>query len=174
MMSIDQKGISLSDITIRNRLQPGDIGYITYLHGALYKEEYNYGISFEAYVAEGLAEFYQNYDPGKDRAWICEHAGTIIGSLFLMHREEAAQLRYFLIRPEYRGLGLGKKLMQQYMTCLNENGYSSSYLWTTHELNAAASLYKRHGFALVEEKLSSEFGKPLTEQKYELVVNLQL
>lgn len=170
-MSTEQQEISLGDIAIRNRLQPGDIGVITYLHGVMYKEEYNYGISFEAYVAEGLAEFYHNFDPERDRVWICEHGDSIIGTLFLMHREEAAQLRYFLIQSEYRGLGLGKKLMQQFMTYLKENGYTSSYLWTTHELDAAASLYKRHGFVLIEEKPSSKFGKPLTEQKYELILN---
>lgn len=170
-MSAKTKDVSLNDIKIRNHLRPGDIGYIVYLHGELYKQEYNYGISFEAYVAEGLVEFYRHYKSDKDRVWICEHSGKIIGSLFLMHREEASQMRYFLIQSEYRGLGLGKKLMQQYMTHLKENSYSSSYLWTTHELDVAASLYKRHGFVLVEEKPSSRFGKPLTEQKYKLIID---
>lgn len=161
------KKISKEDISIRNSLTPGDIGYITYLHGDLYQKEYSYGVAFEAYVAQGLAEFFQQYDSTKDRVWICEHEGNIIGSLFLMHREQAAQLRYFLIRAEYRGLGLGKRLMQLYMDSLNECGYTSSYLWTTHELDAASSLYKRHGFELAEEKPSTRFGKPLKEQKYE-------
>jgi peptidyl-dipeptidase Dcp len=53
------------------------------------------------------------------------------------------------------------------MDFLRECGYSSSYLWTTDELPAAASLYTRHGFRLTEEKNSSAFGKPLKEQRYE-------
>jgi GNAT superfamily N-acetyltransferase len=161
--------IKPEDITIRTELKPGDIGYIIYLHGLLYAEEYQYGISFESYVAAGFHEFYQQYDPARDRVWICEHGKEIIGFLLLMHRGEKAQLRYFLLVPAYRGLGLGKKLMELYMDFYHQCGYTSSYLWTTNELPAAASLYMRKGFRLVEEKVSTAFGKPLKEQKYELV-----
>jgi ribosomal protein S18 acetylase RimI-like enzyme len=161
--------IKPEDITIRTELKPGDMGYVIYLHGSLYAEEYQYGISFESYVAAGLHEFYQQYDPSRDRVWICEHGGEIVGFLLLMHRNDAAQLRYFLLKPAYRGLGLGKKLMELYMDYYRQCGFTSSYLWTTNELPAAASLYTRYGFRLVEEKESTAFGKLLKEQKYELV-----
>jgi len=162
----------LEDITIRTELKPGDIGYVIYLHGVLYGGEYGYGIGFETYVAAGLQEFYQAYDPGRDRAWICEHEGTMVGFLLLMHRgNETAQLRYFLVRPEYRGIGLGKRLMELFMQFLEECNYRSAYLWTVDELPAAASLYKRHGFRLTEEKPSAPFfGKPLREQRYDVVL----
>lgn len=158
----------INDITIRNELKPGDIGYIIYLHGSLYKKEYNYGIEFETYVAHGLCEFYQNYNPMKDRVWICEHNNQIIGFLLLMNRGDTAQLRYFLIKPEYRGIGLGSKLMNLYMEFLTQCKYKRSYLWTTHELTTAAYLYKKFGFKLTEEKESKNFGKFLIEQRYDL------
>lgn len=161
---------SLSDISIRTILQPGDIGYVVYMHGALYRMEYNYGIQFETYVAKGLCEFYEKYDPKRSRVWVCEHNNKMIGFLLLMDRKEAAQLRYFLIQPDYRGIGLGSRLMNLYMDFLRECGYKASYLWTTHELRAAASLYKRFGFQLTEEKESNSFGKPLMEQRYDLVL----
>lgn len=168
---LDKKqGIIINDIKIRTKLKPGDIGYVIYLHGEIYKKEYNYGIEFETYVAKGLHEFYQTYDPHKDRVWICEHNGRIIGFLLLIKRGEAAQLRYFLIEKEYRGIGLGKKLMNLYMDFFHKCGYESSYLWTTHELNAAANLYTKNGFKLVKEKSSDAFGKRLHEQKYELIL----
>jgi GNAT superfamily N-acetyltransferase len=162
--------ISIDDIKIRTTLEPGDIGYIIYRHGKLYSKEYGYGISFEAYVAAGFFEFYKSYDPGKDRVWICEHDESIVGFVLLMHRENnSAQLRYFYLEPGYRNIGLGKKLMSLYMNFFKECGYTSSYLWTTNELPAAASLYTRYGFSLAEEKESMAFGKPLKEQKYVLV-----
>ncbi|MEO9021262.1 MAG: GNAT family N-acetyltransferase [Ginsengibacter sp.] len=162
--------IQINEITIRNNLNPGDIGYIIYLHGNSYKEEYNYGTEFEIYVASGLLEFYQQYDPRKDRIWICEHQHRIIGSLVLVHRKNnSAQLRFFLIEPAYRGLGLGKKLMELSMEFFYQSHYQSCYLWTNDELGAAASLYKRHRFKLAAEKSSNAFGKKITEQRYDLL-----
>jgi N-acetylglutamate synthase-like GNAT family acetyltransferase len=160
--------ISLEDITIRTNLHAGDIGYITYLHGIIYQTEYDYGIEFESYVASGLHEFYQQYEPTRNRVWVCEHKNTIVGFLLLMNRGDAAQLRYFLIEKAYRGIGLGKKIMKLYMDFYHQCGYKSSYLWTTSDLSEAATLYKRFGFELVEEHSSSLFGRDVIEQKYEL------
>lgn len=153
-------------INMRESLVHGDIGEITRLHGTVYGQERGYGMAFEAYVAESLAEFYHHYDADRDRIWLCESQGRIVGTLFLMHRDDAAQLRYFLVLPEYRGLGLGKDLMGRYMAAMAACGYRRSYLWTTSELDAAAALYTRHGFVLAEEVPSVRFGKPLIEQKY--------
>lgn len=162
--------ISLRDILIRTELRPGDIGYVTYMHGALYSREYHYGLQFESYVAKGLCEFYEKYNPARSRIWACEHNNRMIGSLLLMDRGNAAQLRYFLIEPEYRGIGLGMKLLTFYMDFLRQCGYKESYLWTTHELHAAASLYRRFGFQLTEEKESTAFGKPVREQRYDIIL----
>lgn len=97
--------LTLEDIHIRTELRPGDPDDIIHLHGSIYHEEYNYGIAFENYVATGLHEFYQQYDPAKDRIWICEHNNSIIGCLLLIHRPgNAAQLRYFLVTKPYRDI----------------------------------------------------------------------
>ena len=161
----------LEQITIRTDLQPGDLGAVIHLHGSYYGRQHGFSISFESYVAQGLHEFYEHYDPHRDRFWICEHGQQIIGSLLLMHRPaNAAQLRYFLVMPDYRGIGLGRKLMELFMRFLSDRGYRSAYLWTVNELPAAAALYRRFGFRLTEEKPSTAFGKPLREQRYDLAI----
>lgn len=163
--------ITIDDISVRNDIRPGDLGYVIHLHGRLYGVEYNYGVAFEMYVARGLHEFYEKYDGNRDRAWICEHNDRIMGFLLLMHRDDnTAQLRYFIVAPEYRSIGLGNRLLQMYVDVLRQRGYTSSFLWTTHEQEAAASLYKRYGFVLTEEKESTAFGKLLREQRYDLSV----
>ncbi len=162
--------IRLDDISIRSELVPGDIGYVIHLHGALYAREYGYGMQFETYVARGFCEFLERRDPERDRVWVCEHGIRIIGFLLLMNRGEAAQLRYFLIEPAYRGIGLGSKLMSLFMDSLRSLGYRKAYLWTTQELATAAFLYKRSGFILTEEKGSTAFGKPLLEHRYDLTL----
>lgn len=163
--------ITLSDIKIRTDLRPGDIGYVTFLHGLLYSREYNFGISFEAYVAAGLHDFYQQYDPNSDCVWVCEHKNKIVGFLSLMHRPaDTAQLRYFILSPDYRGIGLGKKLMNLFMEFFHLKGYRNAYLWTTNNLYTAAYLYKSKGFVLTQEMDSTHFGIPLKEQRYDLQI----
>ena len=88
-----------------------------------------------------------------------------------MHRcEEVAQLRYFYLEPEHRGIGLGNKLMSLFMDFLKEKGYKSAYLWTTNEQTAAANLYQDYGFELTEEKESNAFGNLLVEQRFDLIL----
>lgn len=161
--------MNFKNISIRTDPRPGDLGYAIYLHGSMYAAEYQYGISFETYVAKGMYEFYSQYDPEKDRIWVCEDEGRIIGFLLGMHRSnESAQLRYFLILPGYRGMGLGKKMMELFMEYLREKNYRHCYLWTTNQQATAAFIYKKLGFALTEEKPSDDFGMQLMEQRYDL------
>jgi len=163
-----EKKITQDDINIRTNLLPGDLGYIAFLHGMVYADECGYGLNFEGYVLESLGEFAHQYNPAKDRVWICEHHGKIVGFLAAVHRGQSAQLRYFILLDEYRGIGLGKKLMDSFMGYLNEQGLSTAYLWTTNEQQTATALYKRYGFRLTEEKPSKAFDKELTEQRYVL------
>ena len=159
------------EIIIRNNFEISDLEFVIHRHSQLYTEEYNYETSFETYVRTGLYEFYESYNPELDSVWICEHNEKIVGFILLMHREsKTAQLRYFYLEPELRTIGLGKKLMSLFMDFFKEKKYESCYLWTTNELQAAVSLYKRYGFELTEEKESAVFGKTLIEQRYDLMM----
>ena len=159
----------LEHINIRTDLKPGDIGFVTYMHGKLYSIEYGYGLSFESYVANGFHEFVSNHNAEKDAVWVCEHDEKIVGFLLLMDRgNNSAQLRFFILSPAYRGIGLGKKLLEKFVEHLHAKGYHHAFLWTTNEQQAAARLYERAGFRLTEEKESTSFGKDLVEQRYDL------
>jgi peptidyl-dipeptidase Dcp len=166
-----KKEVVMGEVRIRTRLMPGDLGFVAHLHGLVYTAEWNYGLGFEGYVLKGLGEFALGYDAAKDRVWICEEGDRMVGFLLGMRREEGvAQLRYFILLPEYRGSGIGKMLMQMFMDWLREHGYRRAYLWTTNELETAAALYLRHGFRLTEEKESAGFGKTLIERRYDWVL----
>lgn len=163
--------VTLEDIQIRTELKVGDLPFVIQSHSDLYQKEYNYGKTFDYYVIKGVAEFFEVYTPEKSRVWVCEHESKRIGFLSLMERGTAAQLRFFFMDKNYRGIGLGKHLMQLFLTFLKEQNYKSCYLWTTTEQLAAAALYKKHGFQWVEDMHStSTFDRPVIEQKYELVL----
>lgn len=162
--------INVEDISIRTELRPGDIGHITSRHGVLYAEEYGWGIEFESYVAAGLHEFYREFDSAKDCIWIAEYEGKIVGSVLVKSRGESAQLRYFYIEPEYRSLGLGKKLWGIALDFVTGHNFKIAYLLTTSELLRAAYLYTSTGFLLAEEITTTSFGKEVVEQKYILTL----
>lgn len=159
----------LNGIKIRNDFEPGDIGFVIQSHGELYKEEFGYGHHFEQYVTEGIVEFLQLPKPNKSRVWICEHNAYKMGFLLLFDRgDETAQLRYFFIYPEFRGSGIGNKLMNLFMDYLKEMNFKHCFLLTTNDLGSAVHLYKKYGFRMVEETETFEFGKSLFIQKYTL------
>lgn len=160
--------IKLDDITIRTDVRPGDIGYITYMHGWIYREEYEYSTAFEGYVAESFFEFIRGYNPDSERLWCAEHNGKIIGCIGIIGHGERAQLRWFLLDPHYRGIGLGKKLLQESLNFAREKNYKSVYLDTTNDLNKAISMYNKAGFVKVSEKANNSWREDLTELEFEM------
>ena len=156
---------------LRCYLKPEDIGYLTYLHGAVYAKEYGYDQTFEAYVARGLDEFLHSFRPDNDRMWLAETNDQIIGVIAVVgHSKDEAQLRWFLVHPGYRRLGLGGELMKEALSFCKERKYKTIFLWTTSELSAARHLYIRAGFKKTEGKTHEIWGKMVTEERYDLQV----
>ena len=126
----------------------------------------------ERYVAVSFSEFLENYDARKDRIWIVESDNNnIVGSMVIMGRSGVvAQLRYFILHPDYRGLGLGRKLMQLVMDFCKSAGYRSVYLWTASELNTAAHLYMQFGFKKTKQIPSNPWGKEVVLDCYDTII----
>jgi len=141
------------------------------LHGLLYAKEYGYDRTFEAYVAGGLAEFAQRFRADRDRLWLTEAGGQLIGSIAIVGRpKRSAQLRWFLVHPEYRGRGLGTRLMRAALRFCDDRRYGLVFLWTTSELEEAARVYTRFGFAKTQSKTHQIWGQHVTEERYERVL----
>jgi N-acetylglutamate synthase-like GNAT family acetyltransferase len=164
------KSILPANVTIRNQLKPGDIGYLIYLHGILYANEYGWDYTFETYVAQPLAAFAKAYNQ-RERIWIVEKDGQIAGSIAIVKAsEKVAQLRWMLLTPDLRGQGLGRFLVQEALEFCKEQGYAEVFLWTVSILTAATRLYQSAGFRLTEQKTHRIWGADLTEQRYDLAL----
>ncbi|BAV52191.1 transcriptional regulator [Mesorhizobium loti] len=150
-------------------LQVGDIGWITRRQGMLYAQDYGWDETYEALVAEILAAFVKSFDPKWERGWIAERDGEVVGSVFVMRKSpEVAKLRLLYVEPSARGLGIGKRLVEECIGFARAKGYKTLTLWTNDILTAARHIYQAAGFKLIEEEPHHSFGKDLVGQTWDL------
>jgi len=151
--------------------QPGDMGWIIHRHGVLYAEEYGFDESFEAMVARIVATFLENFDPRRERCWIAERDGEVVGSVLLVKdSEKTAKLRHLYVEPKARALGIGSRLVSECIRFARRAGYRKITLWTNDVLVSARRIYQAAGFCLVREEPHHSFGQDLVGQYWELAL----
>ena len=149
--------------------QPGDLGWIVHRQAILYAEEYGWDGTHEALAGEIVAQFIKNYDPNRERCWIAEKDGERVGGAFVAKvSDDIAQLRLLHVEAQARGLGIGKRLVQECLRFARRAGYQKMTLWTQSNLYAARHIYKQSGFQVVREQQHHSFGKDLTAETWEL------
>jgi DNA-binding MarR family transcriptional regulator/GNAT superfamily N-acetyltransferase len=152
--------------------QPGDMGWVIHRHGAIYAREWHYNAEFEALVARICADFLDHLDPARERCWIAERNRAIVGSVFLVKQSKSrAKLRLLLVEPSARGLGIGRRLIEECIRFARDAGYRTLTLWTQSDLLAARRLYKNAGFRVVGKESHDSFGRTgLVAETWELAL----
>ena len=137
---------------------------------SLYESERQFTTEiWKKYLTQGVISLIENFNPDKDCMLILECDGNASGCIAITHTEESvAQLRYFFLEPELRGLGAGKNLLDTALNFCREKKYSHVFLWTVSAQESARKLYKNAGFNITETSKNESWGSLVLEEKWDL------
>lgn len=148
--------------------RPGDLGWVVERHGALYSSEYGWGIEFEQLVARIVGDL----DLTRDTGWIAESGGRRVGCVFYVRQDATtAKLRMLLVDPAARGLGIGRRLVEECLRHARAEGCERITLWTRDSLVSARRIYQAAGFSLESQEKGMENGVPVNEQMWSLALH---
>ena len=158
-----------SGITIR-LFRKTDMDFVISRQLSLYASEYGFTSEiWKLYLTGGVHDFVNRFDRRRDCMYILENYGVPSGCIAIMHVDEAtAQLRFYFLTPEMRGLGAGRKLIDRAIDFCRQKKYEHVFLWTFSTLLAARHLYASRGFQITDTHVNSEWGEPVLEERWKL------
>jgi DNA-binding MarR family transcriptional regulator/N-acetylglutamate synthase-like GNAT family acetyltransferase len=152
---------------------PGDFGWMVKRHGEIYAQEYGWTEPFEGLCAQIVADFANKNDPKRERCWIAEMDGEIVGCVFLAQdlandSAKVARIRLLLVDPKARGLGVGAQLVDKCIRFARRAGYKKITLWTHSVLTAARHIYQKAGFRLMRTERHRSWGPTVVSEHWDL------
>ncbi len=104
-----------------------------------------------------LKLYYDNFGTGSaDFSFVADVDGKVIGAVWTRimndygHVDDATPSFAISLYKEYRGQGIGTKLMKEMLALLKEKGYKKASL-AVQKANYAVKMYKNVGFKIVDE-----------------------
>lgn len=104
-----------------------------------------------------LALYYEGFGSGKaDNCIVAEDDGTVIGAVWTRimndygHVDNDTPSFAISLYKEYRGQGIGIRLMQEMLDLLKQHGYRKASL-AVQKANYAVRMYEKVGFKIVRE-----------------------
>lgn len=157
------------DIKIRPYREQ-DIAYVIDRQLSLYESERHFTTElWKKYLTQGVISLIEKFNPEKDCMLILECDGNASGCIAITHTDDSvAQLRYFFLEPELRGLGAGSRLLKAALDFCRQKRYSHVFLWTVSAQESARILYKKTGFQITETSENEDWGTLVLEEKWDL------
>lgn len=147
---------------------PGGLSASCALQSHYYALHHGFGAIFEAGRLSDIGEFLDRYDSQRDGIWLLVDGGRVQGSIVIDAEAAApgaAQLRWFIVSDSLRGHDWGQRLMSAAMDFCRQR-FATVHLHTFAGLDAARHLYERHGFKLISERSSTDWGPPVLDQHF--------
>ena len=150
--------------------RPGDMGWVVHRHGCCTGRSTGTTSVSRRWWRESRRSLSKNSIPSGSAAGSPKKMGRTPELCFLVKKSATvAKLRLLLVEPSARGLGIGKRLVQECVRFGREAGYKKIMLWTQSELTAARRIYQNAGFKLIAEEKHESWGrKDLVAETWEL------
>lgn len=159
------------DVEIRS-VKPGELGVIAAQNMEFYMNELGLDKSFELFLFENMVRFIKNKEREKSEGWVVDHKGSAVGFIGVDgEKNETAKIVGLLLQPEFRKMGLGRRLMDQALAFCRENLYHRVYLWSFPELRDARRLYEFYGFSPTDEQTRTTWGKETVVERWDCILH---
>lgn len=127
-----------------------------------YQQWLNVDLCFQGFEEE-LAGLPGQYLPPRGGAWIARVDGKVAGCIALRPIDDGTcEMKRLWVRPDFRGLGLGRRLAEASIRAGREAGYRAMCLDTLGQMNEAHALYESLGFV----EIPAYYNNPLDEVRY--------
>jgi len=145
-------GSPAQSVRLRSDWRAGDADLIVDLHRRGYAGEGPvFAGGFADYVGKTVSEARLEEAGRASRVWFAERGAETLGCAAMIDRGTRGQLRWVVLVPEARGLGLGKALFEAAMAHAAAQGWPEVYLETTDGLAASMQMYLANGFAVTSD-----------------------
>ncbi len=135
--------------------RPGELSWLQHRHMQVMIPAYGWDQRYEAHVAHIVGDFLMAHDPQRERFWIADRAGEVLGCVGLTRESDTrARLRLLFVEPQARGMGLGRRLTETCVAYARDQGYAEVVLWTVSVLEAARAIYAELGFEMIAAETS--------------------
>ena len=119
-------------------------------------EEFDVNFDIESMLERDMAEL-EIFSPPHGRLLLATEGSQAAGIACLKRiREDMGEIKRMYVRPEYRGSGIGRALLEALLAEAQQIGYPSVRLDSTRFMTAAHSLYRSAGFQEIEPYPESE------------------
>lgn len=111
------------------------------------------------YVDPTTDNLYELFQQENSALFIAESGAELCGCCGIFPTEglpeNCAELVKFYLKKDYRGSGIGRKLMEKSIEFAKDSGYKSIYIESLPEFSTAVSIYEKQGFKYLERPLGN-------------------
>lgn len=131
-----------------------------------YERDLGFELTFQNFRDE-LDKLPQMYGPPYGKAYLLEDPqGTFFGCIAIRKLEaEVGEIKRMYLKPEWRGLGYGKVLLDIALEATKGLGYKKVRLDTLDTMTSAIAIYKKAGFYEIPQYRENPFENAVFMEK---------